>query len=201
VLYTGRLAAEFDDRETVERCYRLLSPHGAYYANFIAGVDGSISRTLGVLASAMGDHDTARKHLKDAIVMERRIGALPSLAVTHLELGKALRAANAPAAQALRELDDCLHLTRQLGMAPATKEATELVEELTGVRGGVATLTAREREIAALVGAGLPNKAIAERLVLSERTVETHVRNLLAKLGLTNRTQVAGWAARTGLSG
>ena len=86
-------------------------------------------------------------------------------------------------------------------MAPTTAEATALVEELTGVRGGVATLTAREREIAGLVGEGLPNRAIADRLVLSERTVETHVRNVLGKLGLTNRTQVAGWVARAGLRG
>jgi DNA-binding NarL/FixJ family response regulator len=71
-----------------------------------------------------------------------------------------------------------------------------LADEASGVRGGVGTLTAREREIALLVAEGFANRAIAEKLVLSERTVETHVRNVLAKLGLRNRTQVAAWAAR-----
>jgi DNA-binding NarL/FixJ family response regulator len=52
-------------------------------------------------------------------------------------------------------------------------------------------LTGREREIADLVSAALTNRQIADRLVLSERTVESHVRNILAKLGLANRTEIA----------
>jgi DNA-binding NarL/FixJ family response regulator len=41
---------------------------------------------------------------------------------------------------------------------------------------------------------------IAEKFVLSERTVETHVRSMLSKLGLTNRTHIAAWVARGGLA-
>jgi predicted ATPase/DNA-binding CsgD family transcriptional regulator len=57
-----------------------------------------------------------------------------------------------------------------------------------------AGLSAREVEVVRLVADGLANKAIAARLHLSVRTVESHVRHVLAKAGLSNRTQLAGWA-------
>jgi predicted ATPase/DNA-binding CsgD family transcriptional regulator len=57
-----------------------------------------------------------------------------------------------------------------------------------------AGLSARELEVAGLVADGLANKAIAARLQLSVRTVESHVRHVLAKVGLDNRTQLATWA-------
>jgi DNA-binding CsgD family transcriptional regulator len=55
-------------------------------------------------------------------------------------------------------------------------------------------LSGRELEVARLVADGLANKAIASRLHLSVRTVESHVRHALQKLGLANRTQLATWA-------
>jgi DNA-binding NarL/FixJ family response regulator len=56
-------------------------------------------------------------------------------------------------------------------------------------------LSTREQEIAALIARGLKDREIAKALVLSEHTVHAHVRNLLAKLGLASRTQVAAWMA------
>jgi DNA-binding NarL/FixJ family response regulator len=56
-------------------------------------------------------------------------------------------------------------------------------------------LTGREREVAALIGEGLSNRAIADRLVVSERTVETYVSGILTKLGFSARTQIAAWVA------
>ena len=61
-------------------------------------------------------------------------------------------------------------------------------------------LTVRELEILRLVAQGLPNLEIAEQLVISERTVRTHVSNILAKLHLANRTQAALYALREGLT-
>jgi NarL family two-component system response regulator LiaR len=60
-------------------------------------------------------------------------------------------------------------------------------------------LTNREREVLELVARGMPNKLIARELGISEKTVKTHMSNVLAKLGLTDRTQAALYAVREGL--
>jgi DNA-binding CsgD family transcriptional regulator len=60
-------------------------------------------------------------------------------------------------------------------------------------------LTAREREVLGHVAAGRSNQAIADRLVISERTVRTHVSNILSKLGLASRTPAAIWAREKGI--
>ena len=60
-------------------------------------------------------------------------------------------------------------------------------------------LTPREREVLVLIGRGFPNKLIARELEVSEKTVKTHVGHVLAKLGVTDRTQAAVFAVRAGL--
>jgi non-specific serine/threonine protein kinase len=62
-------------------------------------------------------------------------------------------------------------------------------------------LSAREREVARLIAAGNGNRAIAEALVLRERTVEGHVSSILNKLGFSSRSQIAVWAAGRRLDG
>lgn len=68
-------------------------------------------------------------------------------------------------------------------------------------RDRVATLTPREREVLALVGAGLSNQDIAQRLFLAEGTVKAHVRTILQRLSANNRVQAAITAYEAGLVG
>jgi DNA-binding NarL/FixJ family response regulator len=134
--------------------------------------------------------------------MEQRVGAPAEQAMAqlaHARIRRA-RAGRGDRERALSLAEQAARTARRLGMAPTLTDATALVHELTGASpDAVRSLTSREREVALLLADGLANRAIAERLAVSERTVETHVRNLLTKLGLTNRTQVAAWTLRAGL--
>jgi non-specific serine/threonine protein kinase len=73
-----------------------------------------------------------------------------------------------------------------------------------GVSAGASTshgLTPREREVAVMLAAGRSNRDIAERLVITEGTVEVHVKRILGKLGFHSRSQVAAWMAEQNLNG
>ena len=60
-------------------------------------------------------------------------------------------------------------------------------------------LTERERQVATLIAQGRSNREIAETLVISYRTVETHIANIMFKLSCTSRSQVAAWVVEKGL--
>jgi NarL family two-component system response regulator LiaR len=64
---------------------------------------------------------------------------------------------------------------------------------------GLDELTEREREVLELIASGLNNREIAERMIISEKTVKTHVSSILGKLGVEDRTQAAIWALKHGV--
>jgi DNA-binding CsgD family transcriptional regulator len=116
------------------------------------------------------------------------------------------RDAQATFAEARAHVDDMLpdipaHLRESF-----LKRATEMLPEARGLtprqaaREASGGLTARERDVAALVSRGLSNREIADALVLGERTVQTHVGHILNKLGFSSRAQIAAWAAERGLT-
>ncbi|MFG2221467.1 response regulator [Streptomyces sp. NPDC050161] len=72
-------------------------------------------------------------------------------------------------------------------------------DEGNGGQGRGTSLTEREREVLGLIADGRSNREIARALVLSEKTVKTHVSNILMKLDLADRTQAALWAVRHGI--
>ena len=89
-----------------------------------------------------------------------------------------------------RALDQATAIALALEERPSSA-ADEATGQRTRAPGSV--LTRRERQIAELIHKGLSNKEIADSLVISPRTAETHVEHILTKLGFTRRTQVAAW--------
>jgi DNA-binding NarL/FixJ family response regulator len=77
----------------------------------------------------------------------------------------------------------------------APRAASELLTERASTSRDDA-LSPREREVLSLVAEGLPNKLIARRLEISEKTVKAHLTSVFAQIGVTDRTQAALWAQR-----
>ncbi|MEJ2890427.1 ATP-binding protein [Actinomycetospora aeridis] len=193
----SELAVAFGDTEVLRSVHHQLQPFTALRGDSSTGAPGPVARFAAPVARVIGEHDDAVRLAEQAVTSDRRLGAVPGLARSELELGRALvaRGAAGDRERARRPLEDSRTAARRLGLRPTLDGASTLLGELTGLGPGAGSLTARERETVALVVTGLANREVAARLVVSERTVESHVRNALAKLGLHNRTQLAAWAA------
>lgn len=85
------------------------------------------------------------------------------------------------------------------GGAPLDPRAARSLIDTRDEPGPLAALSAREREVLGLLVEGLPNKLIARRLDISEKTVKYHLTSIFRHLGVTDRTQAALWAERHGL--
>ncbi len=159
--------------------------------------------------AAAGEEDQAIAMLDAARRTAESLGLRPTLARLQANLaslfyrtGQRVRAeTEARAAHALIE-----EMAEAIPAGPLregylTMAIAQLPEPLRGQRRrtGDEPLTAREREIAGLIARGLTNREIAAALFIGERTVESHVRNALQKLGFVSRSQIAAWASEQGL--
>lgn len=192
VFSVGLIAQLLDDTETADRVYRAQAGQEPYYSADGTGAlicVSSLARVRADNARVAGHLDAAVELYRRGLVMDTRIGALPFVALGHLGLARTLLArAELPAAR--EHAERAAAGFRRLGMTHRLATADALLIEIAAAARTADPLTRREREVADLVAAGLTNRDIAARLVLSERTVETHVRNILAKLGVANRLEI-----------
>jgi DNA-binding NarL/FixJ family response regulator len=102
------------------------------------------------------------------------------------------------------ELESAIRTVHRGGSVLDPAVATRVLAEVANPSGndvGLDQLTAREREVLALLGRGLSNRDLAAELFVAEKTVKTHVSSILGKLHLTDRTQAALFAVHHGLVG
>jgi DNA-binding CsgD family transcriptional regulator/tetratricopeptide (TPR) repeat protein len=171
-----------------------------------------LSMLRGEALLVLGNHAAALAALLDAQRSAEALGARSLLWRIHLLLGKVYRAADQPgeAAHAFTQASAIVHelaeaipdmdlregfLAHATTLLPQPADHASRLEPRETPDG----LTAREREVVALVAQGKSNREIADTLVVAERTVETHVSNILGKLGFSRRGQIAAWAVAHGL--
>ncbi|MBV6757900.1 protein kinase domain-containing protein [Rhodococcus opacus] len=113
---------------------------------------------------------------------------VPDLLVHHDECERSVR-------RMLTEKDyqDAQHQGRKMDLDAAVSYALGERPQKESTPSGSVKLTKRERQVAELIAEGLTNKAIAARLVISQRTAQGHVEHILTKLGFNSRAQVAAW--------
>jgi two-component system, NarL family, response regulator LiaR len=174
-----------DGAEAINRC-RELSPDVVLMDMLMPVMDG-IAATAAIRQEMP---DTEVIALTSVLEDEAVIGAVKAGAIGYLlkdtqqeELRRAIKAAAAG----------------QVQLSPAA--AARLMREVrTPELPAVDSLTERENDVLRLLAQGKANKEIAMELVIGEKTVKTHVSNILSKLGVQSRTQAALFAAQNGLA-
>jgi DNA-binding CsgD family transcriptional regulator len=196
--------------EALHRMEALLgyTPHFAveHHVPLLALLHG---RALG----AVGRHGESEAILRVGIRRAQDLGAHALLWRLQAELSRfyqrqhrrdEAQTAYQVAQATIRQLADAI--SNDLVRETFTREAGAMLPSLRAVTANRSAkqryggLTGRERDVARLIASGMSNKAIAEALIVSERTIETHVSNILSKLSFTTRAQIAVWAVENGLA-
>ena len=186
-----RLCREAGDRLGMPRCLEGLAAAAAMAANGAPGPLATYAAQLLGLAATQRAASGIQVPPVQRPAVERAIAAARAL------LGDETYAA---AFAAGREMP--LDRMAEIGLDLARSSVADgSMEPATTTNSQPATdawspLTVREREVAALVAAGLTNRQIAARLVISDRTVQGHIASILTRLDFDTRSQIAAWAAR-----
>ncbi len=147
------------------------------------------SRCRGLVAAARGDVDKAVVMLEQAAAQHKAVGDPFGHARALLALGVARRRARKKRA-AREAIEEAVAVFEECGAAGWAEKARAELGHIGG-RTREEGLTSAEQRVAALVAEGRTNREVAAALFLGERTVETHLSHIYAKLGVRSRTELA----------
>jgi DNA-binding CsgD family transcriptional regulator len=153
---------------------------------------GSVARVLGELDLGAGDPATAAEHFTEGLRVDAALGARPYVARGRFGLARAVRAAG-DLARAIELTRQAAAEARRMDMPGLLRDTEVFLAETAAAARVRDPLTHREHEVVDLIARALSNREVARALVLSERTVESHVRRILAKTGLSSRGELIRW--------
>lgn len=191
----GALVTFFDGRVALLR----KDPVHATHAEDRLRATGRTAAFADALADRVGGLRLAADHADDAYAMlQQASDRLEKMGTPVLAAQASIEALELAAKTDIDTVHRCLDVFQRAGAVPWVDRTRQLARSF-GIRvhakraGG--PLTRREQQVVELLRDGLSNAEIATRLFLSERTVETHLRNAYARLGITSRIALARWAA------
>ena len=186
--YVEIMLAVGDAQEARNACRELEEISARYESGMLGAM---VAHAEGAVALAQGDARAALVALRHAWQVWQEFEVPYEAARVRVLLGLACRVLGDDDTAAL-ELEAARGIFAQLGAAPDLVRVDSLTRRAPSV--DAHGLTARELQVLPLVAAGRTNKAIAAELVLSERTVDRHVSNIFAKLGVSSRAAATAYA-------
>jgi DNA-binding CsgD family transcriptional regulator len=180
-----------EPEEARAACSALEAAAAGHPSSMVAAL---VAGAAGAVGLAEGDAGSALVSLRAAEAAWRELDAPYEAARVRVRVALACRALGDEDSAAL-ELDAAHAVFAQLGARPDMAAVDALAGEVAG------GLSPRELQVLRLVAAGSTNRAIAAELVLSERTVDRHVSNILGKLGVSSRAAATAYAYEHGLIG
>jgi DNA-binding CsgD family transcriptional regulator/tetratricopeptide (TPR) repeat protein len=196
-----------DEPELAGRIYAVLFPYRDQnlFAMISDHTGGSVYYYLGLLATTMKRWHLAEHHFKDALERNTRWEIWPYAAHTRYAWAEMLSGRSEPAdiPRAIEMNQEALDAATQMGMHRLARMSRELQDRLSQAMTNCHVnnppgLSSREIEVLGLIAEGMSDRAIAERLFISPRTVGSHVSNILTKLNVATRAEAAVVAVRRG---
>ncbi len=191
------------DRLRAQTLYDLLLPYAGQYALLAisAVCHGSTAYYLGLLATTLERWPDAERHYALALEKHEQMAMQPHIAHTRFAWAQMLDARNGPDDReaALDHARAAATLAAELGMTRLVERAEKLLAALESEQQTNASLSPREREVLGLVGQGMTDTEISHLLSISTRTVNAHMRSILAKLDVPSRAAATRVAVERGL--